>query len=196
MGATESAQDNHDACSSRRGRTESLNRTWTLASATNTFLTLAVSSAGAVSLQMRAARHTANRPLIDCHDTIFGLRENAVDHTRMRSQRPAASGRCAATTPGGCRAPRLHVMLPRIRDIDNKGWPGMFERIQSDARMREAPDPAPVNSTATFFSGGADSFWSLVKQQQVRAVASRPLTTDRTLPFRDGTEVHAARRSS
>ncbi len=58
--------------------------------------------------------------------------------------------------------------------------------------MREAPDPAPVNSTATFVSGGVDSFWSLVKQQQARAVAGRPLTTDRTLPCRHGAEVTRA----
>jgi hypothetical protein len=59
-------------------------------------------------------------------------------------------------------SPRLCVMLPRIRDIFHTWWPHLA-RIAVDAtpaapRTRVAPARA-----ATFFSGGVDSFYTLLK---------------------------------
>lgn len=71
---------------------------------------------------------------------------------------------------------RLHVMLPRIRDIYHTWWPALFKRVPIRTTPRSELPAAPQKTTATFFSGGVDSFYSLLKHHEEGAAAGRPLT--------------------
>jgi hypothetical protein len=62
-------------------------------------------------------------------------------------------------------SPRLCFSLPRIRDIFHTWWPH-FSRIQIHVKT-DTPGPDAVqNRAATFFSGGVDSFYSLLKNRR------------------------------
>ncbi|MGH8639698.1 MAG: hypothetical protein ACREUZ_21415 [Burkholderiales bacterium] len=71
-------------------------------------------------------------------------------------------------------SPRLHFHLGRVRDIFHSWHPG-FTRSNIKATPGEVePTPLP-NRTATFFSGGVDSFYTLLKYRGQAALPA-PLT--------------------
>src|SRR5581483_5961901 len=60
-------------------------------------------------------------------------------------------------------SPLLLGNLPRIRDIFHN-WYGWMGRIDIRATARSAPAGPPAPRAATFFSGGVDSFYTLLKR--------------------------------
>jgi hypothetical protein len=59
-------------------------------------------------------------------------------------------------------SPRLAIMLPRIRDIFHTWWPHL-SRIDIDVTPAVASAAPASNRSATFFSGGVDSFYTFLK---------------------------------
>jgi hypothetical protein len=81
-------------------------------------------------------------------------------------------------------SPRLVFHLPRIRDIFCSWFPE-FPRIDLDLVPAKASEPSsPAPRAATFFSGGVDSFYTLLKYQSAEQLPS-PLTH---IIFMRGTE--------
>ena len=72
-------------------------------------------------------------------------------------------------------SPRLHFHLPRIRDIFHTWHP---EFTRSEIRASACPAEAKPTGTraATFFSGGVDSFYTLLKYRGGREALPAPLT--------------------
>lgn len=72
-------------------------------------------------------------------------------------------------------SPRLLFHLPRIRDIFHAWHP---EFVRSEIRAVASPDDARPTGTqaATFFSGGVDSFYTLLKYRGGREALPSPLT--------------------
>lgn len=72
-------------------------------------------------------------------------------------------------------SPRLHFELPRIRDIFH-AWHPEFDRPE----VRSTPCPTAGKPTgtraATFFSGGVDSFYTMLKYRTGREALPSPLT--------------------
>lgn len=62
-------------------------------------------------------------------------------------------------------SPRLAFNLPRIRDICHTWWKPEFSRINISVTQRCATEAAPKRTGATFFSGGVDSFYTLLKHK-------------------------------
>jgi hypothetical protein len=73
-----------------------------------------------------------------------------------------------ATEPLGVEspiAPRLAMMLPRIRDVFHTWWPHLA-RIDIDVSpARRASAAMDARGAATYFSGGVDSFYTLLKHR-------------------------------
>src|SRR5689334_643381 len=65
-------------------------------------------------------------------------------------------------------SPRLAMMLPRIRDIFHAWWPE-FPRIDIDVTPAPVAAAAPPHHSATFFSGGVDSFYTFLKYDRGHA---------------------------
>jgi hypothetical protein len=133
----------------------------------------------AVSLQAHVKRHRVDRPPIDFYYRFFDLDEGDVDDTADPFAAACLIKSMRAGEPLDIHRPisrRLHVMLPRIRDIYHNWWPDLFQRIAIHTSPREGSEPAPVATTATFFSGGVDSFYSLLKHHQEGAGQGRPLS--------------------
>jgi hypothetical protein len=73
-------------------------------------------------------------------------------------------------------SPRLHFHLPRVRDIFHT-WHPEFTRSEIQATPRAGADAtAPGTRAATFFSGGVDSFYTLLKYRGGREALPVPLT--------------------
>lgn len=133
----------------------------------------------AISLDAHAERHTPGRPPIDFYFKFFGLSEDDVDNTPDAFAAACLIKSMRANEPLVIEEPisnRLHVMLPRIRDIYHSWWPALYRRIKISTHPRTEPDAAPQKTTATFFSGGVDSFYSLLKHQLEGRPAGRPLS--------------------
>jgi hypothetical protein len=60
---------------------------------------------------------------------------------------------------------QLCFRLPRIRDIFHTWYPGEFSRIAIHTTPRECTHDKPQPRAATFFSGGVDSFYTLLKHR-------------------------------
>lgn len=136
-------------------------------------------SPGEVTLQAHARRHTPGRPPIDFYYTFFDVAEDEVDDSADAFAAACLIKSMRANEPLEIEAPisnRLHVMLPRVRDIYHNWWPELFRRIRVSTQPRASQDPPPASTTATFFSGGVDSFYSLLKQQREGASGGRPLS--------------------
>jgi hypothetical protein len=63
-------------------------------------------------------------------------------------------------------SPRLLFNLPRLRDIFNAWHPDALHRCAIEAVAGPAVIRPPVGRAATFFSGGADSFYTLLKHRR------------------------------
>jgi len=89
-------------------------------------------------------------------------------------------------------SPRLHFNLPRIRDIFHSWWPDRFSRIdiRTSPRLESSSPPKPL--AATFFSGGVDSFYSLLKQQRQSETTGIPVAH---LIFMRGVEIRLEKSS-
>lgn len=72
-------------------------------------------------------------------------------------------------------SPRLHFHLPRIRDVFCTWYP-QFPRVEIQAPADPAAPPARAPHAATFFSGGVDSFYSLLKYRAGGERLPAPLT--------------------
>lgn len=72
-------------------------------------------------------------------------------------------------------SPLLHFSLPRIRDIFRAWWKE-FPHTQIRTTPAGADQPPRTNRMATFFSGGVDSFYSLLKHRHGADAATSPLT--------------------
>jgi hypothetical protein len=72
-------------------------------------------------------------------------------------------------------SPQLSFALPRIRDIFHAWWPQLSRiPIATTPGVADA-DPAHYRA-ATFFSGGVDSFYSLLKHRRCPGTLPQPLT--------------------
>jgi hypothetical protein len=71
-------------------------------------------------------------------------------------------------------SPSLLFNLPRLRDIFHDWHPGL-SRCEIQATAGPAAAKAPTNRAATFFSGGVDSFYTLLKHRR-RGELPAPLT--------------------
>lgn len=72
-------------------------------------------------------------------------------------------------------SPQLCFSLPRIRDIFHTWWP-QFARSELRLTPRTEAAAAPAPRAATFFSGGVDSFYSLLKHRRGFGTLPAPLT--------------------
>jgi hypothetical protein len=72
-------------------------------------------------------------------------------------------------------SPRLCLMLPRIRDIFHTWWPNLA-RVDIDATPADVDRRTPPNRAATFFSGGVDSFYTLLKHLRGGGTLPAPMT--------------------
>lgn len=138
-----------------------------------------VDEGGVIALRAHVRRHREDRPPIDFYYRFFGLDAAQVDDSADPFAAACLIKAMRANEPLEIEqpiAPRLHVMLPRIRDIYHHWWPDLFRQVPIRSRPRDRPDPAPVATTATFFSGGVDSFYSLLKHQQEGQARGRPLS--------------------
>ena len=72
-------------------------------------------------------------------------------------------------------SPLLCDSLSRIRDIVNTWYPA-FERIDIHCSPSSATREEPPRRAATFFSGGVDSFYSLLKHRRGSGTLPVPLT--------------------
>jgi hypothetical protein len=72
-------------------------------------------------------------------------------------------------------SPQLCFNLPRIRDIFHTWWPE-FTRSELSLTPRVNRSDAPAPRAATFFSGGVDSFYSLLKHRHGFGTLPVPLT--------------------
>ncbi|WP_420457525.1 hypothetical protein [Rubrivirga sp.] len=72
-------------------------------------------------------------------------------------------------------SPRLHFSLPRILEIWHNWDPG-FARVPVVAEPRDEPAAPPAGRAATFFSGGVDSFYSLLKRLRPEEALPASLT--------------------
>ncbi len=84
---------------------------------------------------------------------------------------------------------RLALMLPRIRDIFHTWWPE-FSRIAIDVTPAPAGAAAVPLRSATFFSGGVDSFYTFLKYRDGHGSLQAPMTH---LIFMRGTETRLER---
>lgn len=134
---------------------------------------------GSVSLKAHVKFHTASRLPIDLYYTFFGMEEEQIDDTADAFAAACLIKSMRINEPLEIASPisnRLHVMLPRIRDIYHSWWPALFKRIAIQTTPRSEQPAAPQKTTATFFSGGVDSFYSLLKHHEQGAAAGRPLS--------------------
>lgn len=136
-------------------------------------------SADGVVLKSVVQRHRKDRPSIEFYYQFSGVHADEVDSSAdpfaaacliksMRANEPLEIGPSIST--------RLHVMLPRIRDIYHSWWPDLFKRIDIHTTPRLEPAPTPRNTMGTTFSGGVDSFYSLLKHHRDGSAIGRPLT--------------------
>lgn len=72
-------------------------------------------------------------------------------------------------------SPRLHFNLPRIRDLIHTWYPG-FSRVGVQSTPDTPGTGALTGRAATFFSGGVDSFYSLLKHTRGASTLPIPLT--------------------
>jgi hypothetical protein len=72
-------------------------------------------------------------------------------------------------------SPELCFRLPRIRDIFHTWYPA-FSRIAIHAMPRASGEEKRKPCAATFFSGGVDSFYSLLKHRHGHGTLPVPLT--------------------
>src|SRR5262245_29391489 len=70
---------------------------------------------------------------------------------------------------------RLALQLPRLRDIFHTWWPQMA-CIDVKVAPRSDPSVRQPQSGATFYSGGVDSFYTLLKYRRGGSKLSMPLT--------------------
>ena len=88
-------------------------------------------------------------------------------------------------------SPRLAMMLPRIRDIFHTWWPDLA-RIDIDVTPAAASAATASHRSATFFSGGVDSFYTFLKHHGGHGTLQAPMTH---VIFMRGTETRLARLS-
>ena len=72
-------------------------------------------------------------------------------------------------------SPRLCFSLPRIREIFHTWWPE-FARIDLELTPDTRPHGPLPGRAATFFSGGVDSFYTLLKNRHGHGTLPAPLT--------------------
>jgi hypothetical protein len=71
-------------------------------------------------------------------------------------------------------SPKLLFNLTRIRDVFHLWYP-QFKRIEISARTLQVPEPPAEPRAASFFSGGVDSFFTLLKYLKQQTLPA-PLT--------------------
>lgn len=136
-------------------------------------------SEGSVSLKAHVRFDSAIRQPLDLYYTFFGATEEHIDDTADAFAAACLIKSMRVNEPLEIASPisnRLHVMLPRIRDIYHTWWPALFKRVPIRTVPRLELPAAPQKTTATFFSGGVDSFYSLLKHHEEGVAAGRPLT--------------------
>lgn len=134
---------------------------------------------GDVTLKADIRRHRTDRPNLEIYYKFFGVTENDIDDSPDAFAAACLIKSMRANEPLEIEAPisaRLHVMLPRIRDIYHHWWPDLFKSIPILTSPRQTQDQLPKKTTATFFSGGVDSFYSLLKHQEEGSKVGRPLS--------------------
>ncbi|WP_426527964.1 hypothetical protein [Bradyrhizobium sp. McL0615] len=72
-------------------------------------------------------------------------------------------------------SPRLLFNLPRIRDIFHTWWPHLA-RVSITAESVTTCNPSRPKRAGTFFSGGVDSFYSLLKYKSDAGALPTPLS--------------------
>jgi hypothetical protein len=72
-------------------------------------------------------------------------------------------------------SPRLLFNLPHLRDIFHAWHPEKLKYISIDAKPGEVEPKRPAKRAATFFSGGVDSFYTLLKRRRQQQLPA-PLT--------------------
>jgi hypothetical protein len=72
-------------------------------------------------------------------------------------------------------SPQMCFSLPRIRDIFHTWWPH-FTRSELRVTPRASVSPPASERAATFFSGGVDSFYTLLKHRCGAGTLAVPLT--------------------
>jgi hypothetical protein len=71
-------------------------------------------------------------------------------------------------------SPLLHFQLPRVRDIFHMWYPELTA-VEINTTRGAPTAPASVPRAATFFSGGVDSFYTLLRHRRLNALPA-PLT--------------------
>ena len=94
---------------------------------------------------------------------------------------------------------RLAFELPRLRDIFHAWHPATLKRSDIHVASVAAEPKLPANHAATFFSGGVDSFYTLLKHRREHLLPA-PLThvifmrgIEKPLDFARGVEASQAR---
>jgi hypothetical protein len=72
-------------------------------------------------------------------------------------------------------SPQLYFNLPRIRDVFCTWWPE-FRRIEIRTTARSVGYDTATPRAGTFFSGGVDSFYTLLKHRSCAGLLPAPLT--------------------
>ena len=72
-------------------------------------------------------------------------------------------------------SPRLRFNLPRVLDVWH-AWHPEVARVSVETEPRTEPAAPPAGRAATFFSGGVDSFYTLLKRLRPEAALPAPLT--------------------
>ena len=89
-------------------------------------------SEDSVSLKAQVRFHSAEREPIELYYTFFGAEEGHVDDTADAFAAACLIKSMRVDEPLEIVSPisnRLHVMLPRIRDIYHTWWPALFKRV-------------------------------------------------------------------
>ena len=95
---------------------------------------------------------------LEITDGTFGDR---TDFLLPLTLLPAMRNGFDLTLPGAI-SPRLLASSSRLQDIFSL-WNEAYERVAVRSEAPEAPPAAPGRGTAAFFSGGADSFYTVVE---------------------------------
>lgn len=132
-----------------------------------------------VVVKSTVERHRKDRPAIEFYYKFSGVAPNEVDDSADPFAAACLIKSMRANEPLEINTPishRLHVMLPRIRDIYHSWWPDLFKPIDIFTKPRTTRDPEPKDAMGTMFSGGVDSFYSLLKNYRNQSISDRPLT--------------------
>ena len=134
-------------------------------------------SAGVVRLTgaiERGARQEQTELYFEFPESIREFVSDSADAFAVATLLPAAhAGEPLQVVPPI--SPRLHFNLPRVLNVWHT-WHPEIARVPVEAEPRERAPIPPAGRAATFFSGGVDSFYTLLKRLRPETALPVPLT--------------------